>query len=148
MVTTKYTNVLLPQHVKIIILPATNIASENKPSQKEMSFSNHWFSGAFAVSFRKGKHFRGQKTKKLATKILPLPGDSVRDLLIPDRWRSPTTFRELLREVTIPKRSWSQNCQVHLFWLNIYLMVTVHQLWKRCQQTSLIFPCSTKSWFS
>ena len=34
-----------------------------------------------------------------------------RDLFIPDRWRSPTTFDFGSRELTIPKRSRSQNCQ-------------------------------------
>ena len=35
-------------------LPETNIVSENRPSQKEMTSSNHWFSGAIYVSFREG----------------------------------------------------------------------------------------------
>ena len=35
-------------------LPETNIAPENRPSLKEISSSNHPFSGALAVSFREG----------------------------------------------------------------------------------------------
>ena len=42
------------------------------------------------------------------------PGDSIRDLFIPDRWRSPTTFEEVTFSLTIPKRSPSQNCQVYV----------------------------------
>ena len=35
-------------------LPKTNIAPKNRPSQKEISSSNHPFSGANYVSFREG----------------------------------------------------------------------------------------------
>ena len=35
-------------------LPETNITPENRPFEKEQSYSNHPFSGAFAVSFRSG----------------------------------------------------------------------------------------------
>ena len=35
-----------------ITLPETNIAPENRTSQKEISSSNHWFSGAILVSGR------------------------------------------------------------------------------------------------
>ncbi len=34
--------------------PETNIAPENRPFQKKQSYSNHPFSGVFAVSFREG----------------------------------------------------------------------------------------------
>ncbi len=43
------------------------------------------------------------------------PGDSIRDLLIPDRWRyTYIAFEFGSRELTIPKRSPSQNCQEHI----------------------------------
>ena len=44
-------------HVLGITLPETNIfAPEKRPPQKEISSSKHWFSGAFAVSFREGTY--------------------------------------------------------------------------------------------
>ena len=43
-----------------------------------------------------------------------LPGDSVRDLLMPDGWRSRLQPLKGSRELTIPKRV-TKNCQVPMF---------------------------------
>ena len=46
----------LRKKAKRSTIPETNIAPENRPSQKEAgSYSNHPVSGAFTVSFREGK---------------------------------------------------------------------------------------------
>ena len=50
-------NTIVGAHVLGITLPETNtFAPEKRPPQKETSSSNHWFSGAFAVSFREGTY--------------------------------------------------------------------------------------------
>ena len=119
MVTRKYTNMCLcfmvfPQNVKIITLPEANIASESRPSQKEMSCSIHWISEFLLwVSGRVNIFVAKRRRNQLSTNILSLPGDSIRDLLIPGRWRSPTTFPFGSRfHSPSQKRSRSRNCQV------------------------------------
>ncbi len=62
-------------------------------------------------------HGRRKKNLKKFTKK-PLPGDSSRDLFIPDRWRSLfTAFPKGSRNLTNPKEvTNSQNCQETLSW--------------------------------
>ena len=49
-----------------------------------------------------------------------LPGDSSRDLLIPTRWRSPTTF-ERVTWTHHPKKG-TKNCQVGIIWYPCFFL--------------------------
>ena len=44
-------------------------------------------------------------TNYLLSGMILQAGDSIPDLFIPDRWRSPTSFEKGSRELTIPERS-------------------------------------------
>ena len=57
-----------------------------------------------------------------------LPGDSIRDLFIPDRWRSLFTLEFGSREFTIPKRSRKRRIAIN-YWC--CYMTSFTQMWKK-----------------
>ena len=79
--------------------------------------------GELVVSGRVGKK-QVKEGEGNIWNLLHIPGDWIRDLLIPDRWRSPTTFERVTFHH--PKKD-TKNCQVYIY-IYIYFFVLINMI--------------------